>query len=237
MTSGTVYGGPTMSNRCCLKLQRAGVVRHCNIRRPDLRAPGTALLSVPAVFYFCEHKSNNAEIVARRGGREDWRRWMMSPALRRKCRAQSPQFSRRVGDVWRYSEDPTITSHISISNGNKWHLNRLSPEIGSTSCLCLHWWRFVISQIHPDDPILSNIADMSGPQSPHPQSGTKTAQHLLMLGPGEDRRHVYQLLHFLPQTSASNQDIFVSGDVINLVLFHFTMNSFFVSFSPMTAQI
>ena len=56
-----------MSNRCCLKLQRAGVVRHCNIRRPDLRAPGTALLSVPvSVFYFCEHKSNNAEILARR---------------------------------------------------------------------------------------------------------------------------------------------------------------------------
>ena len=108
-------------------------------------------------------------------------------------------------------------------------------DIGSISCL--NWWRFVISQIHPDNPILSNIADMSGPQSPHPQSGTKTAQHLLMLGPGEDRRHVYQLLHFLPQTSASNQDIFVSGDVINLVLFHSTMNSFFVSFSPMTAQI
>ena len=135
MTSGTVYGGPTMSNRCCLKLQRAGVVRHCNIRRPDLRAPGTVLLSVP-VFYFCEHKSNNAEIVARRGGREDWRRWMMSPALRRKCRAQSPQFSRRVGDVWRYSEDPTITSHISIAsimalkqvvNGN-W-IHKLSPLV------------------------------------------------------------------------------------------------------------
>ena len=90
----------------------------------------------------------------------------------------------------------------------------------------IHWWRFVISQIHPDDSILSNIADTSGPQSPHPQSGTKTAQHLLMLGPGEDRRHVYQLLHFLPSTSASNQDIFVSGDVIKLVFFHSTMNSF-----------
>ena len=151
-------------------------------------------------------------------GGDEWclRRWGGSAELK--------VHSRRVGDVWRYSEDPTITSHISISNGNKWHLNRLSPEIGSTSCLCLHWWRFVISQIHPDDTILSNIADMSGPQSPHPQSGTKTAQHLLMLGPGEDRRHVYQLLHFLPSTSASNQDIFVSGDVINLVLGAFSFH-------------